>query len=56
MPIRMYGFMRMARNEGWGTRRNAFDGEPVRARPNPYAAIPYLMAFVFLLLGVAYHG
>jgi hyaluronan synthase len=56
MPIRMYGFMRMARNEGWGTRRNAFDGETTRAAPNPYAAIPYLLAFVFLLLGVAYHG
>lgn len=56
MPIRMYGFMRMARNEGWGTRKNAFDGERKSARPNPYVAIPYLLTFVFLLLGVAYHG
>ncbi len=40
MPIRIYGFMRMAKNDGWGTRRNAFDGERVKTRPNPYAAIP----------------
>ena len=56
MPIRIYGFMRMAKNDGWGTRRNAFDGETVKARPNPFAAIPYVLAFTFVLLGVAYHG
>lgn len=56
MPIRIYGFMRMARNDGWGTRRNAFDGDVERAGPNPYAAIPYLFAFFFVLIGVAYHG
>lgn len=56
MPIRIYGFMRMARNDGWGTRRHAFDGEPTTARTNPLAAIPYLLAFGFVLIGVAYHG
>ncbi len=56
MPIRIYGFMRMAKNDGWGTRRNAFEGDSQRARPNPYAVIPYVLAFVFVLIGVAYHG
>jgi hyaluronan synthase len=56
MPIRMYGFMRMARNDGWGTRKNAFDGEGKHAAFNPYAAIPVLLAFCFVFLGVAYHG
>jgi cellulose synthase/poly-beta-1,6-N-acetylglucosamine synthase-like glycosyltransferase len=56
MPIRIYGFMRMAKNDGWGTRRNAFDGDAAKARPNPLAAIPYLLAFAFVFVGVAYHG
>jgi hyaluronan synthase len=56
MPIRIYGFMRMAKNDGWGTRRNAFDGDVVKARPNPFAAIPYVVAFMFVFIGVAYHG
>ncbi len=56
MPIRIYGFMRMAKNDGWGTRKNAFDGDAVKARPNPFADIPYVLAFVFVSIGVAYHG
>ncbi len=56
MPIRIYGFMRMARNDGWGTRRDAFDGESAKTRANPLAAIPYVLAFAFVLIGVAYHG
>ncbi|HEY3724676.1 MAG TPA: glycosyltransferase [Acidimicrobiia bacterium] len=56
MPIRIYGFMRMARNDGWGTRRNAFDGKDTQTRSNPWAVIPYVLAFAFLLIGVAYHG
>jgi hyaluronan synthase len=55
MPIRMYGFMRMARNDGWGTRRNAFDGER-RRRINPYAAVPYLLAACFVVAGGLYRG
>lgn len=55
MPIRMYGFMRMARNDGWGTRRHAFDGDRTR-RVNPYALIPYLLAACFITAGVAYRG
>jgi hyaluronan synthase len=56
MPIRIYGFMRMAKNDGWGTRRNAFDGKDAQTRANPWAAVPYVLAFTFLLIGVAYHG
>jgi hyaluronan synthase len=56
MPIRIYGFMRMARNDGWGTRSNAFQGETARATLNPWAAVPYLLAFAFFAAGAAYHG
>jgi len=56
MPIRIYGFMRMAKNDGWGTRRNAFEGEAAATRPNPFAVIPYVLAFAFVFIGVAYHG
>jgi hyaluronan synthase len=55
MPIRIYGFMRMARDDGWGTRANAYRGEK-RKRTNPYGVIPYLLAFTFLFAGVAYRG
>jgi hypothetical protein len=48
--------MRMARNDGWGTRRDAFEGERTTSRANPLAAVPYLLAFAFVLIGVAYHG
>ena len=57
MPIRIWGFMRMARNDGWGTRANAFNGDEVKNRHrNPWGAIPYLLASVLVFAGVAYHG
>jgi hyaluronan synthase len=56
MPIRMWGFVRMARNDGWGTRANAFRGDATRRRANPWALVPYLLASVFVLAGFAYHG
>ena len=57
MPIRIWGFMRMARNDGWGTRANAFNGDEVKQRHrNPWGAIPYLLASVLVFAGVAYHG
>jgi hypothetical protein len=48
--------MRMARNDGWGTRSNAYQGDEQRASVNPWAAVPYVLAFVFLAAGAAYHG
>lgn len=57
MPIRIWGFMRMARNDGWGTRKNAYRGDDgVKQRVNPWGAIPYVMAAVLVFGGVAYHG
>ncbi len=57
MPIRIWGFMRMARNDGWGTRANAFNGDEVKARHrNPWGAVPYVLASVLVFAGVAYHG
>jgi hyaluronan synthase len=57
MPIRIWGFVRMARNDGWGTRANAFSGDEVAARHvNPWGAIPYVLATVMVFAGVAYHG
>ncbi len=57
MPIRIWGFVRMARNDGWGTRDNAFSGDEVSTkRVNPWGAIPYVLASVMVLAGVAYHG
>lgn len=57
MPIRMWGFMRMARNDGWGTRANAFQGEEQRTRQrNPWGVVPYVLATVLVFAGVAYHG
>jgi hyaluronan synthase len=40
MPIRLYGFVRMAHAGGWGTRAGGYSGERSR---NPYAAIPYVL-------------
>ena len=57
MPIRIWGFMRMARNDGWGTRANAFNGDASTTRRwNPCGSIPYLLAGVLVFGGVAYHG
>ena len=46
---------------GWprttvGAPAQRFDGDAARREPNPYAAIPYVLAFTFVLIGVAYHG
>lgn len=57
MPIRIWGFMRMARNDGWGTRKHAFEGEQtVTKHRNPWGVIPYVLAGTMILAGVAYHG
>lgn len=57
MPIRIWGFMRMARNDGWGTRKHAFEGEQtVTKQRNPWGVIPYVLAGTMILAGVAYHG
>jgi hyaluronan synthase len=57
MPIRIWGFMRMARNDGWGTRKNAFEGEKQEAkRMNPWGVVPYVLAATMIVAGVAYHG
>ncbi len=57
MPIRMWGFMRMARNDGWGTRANAFKGGDERVRHrNPWGFVPYILASGLVFAGVAYHG
>lgn len=55
VPIRMWGFVRMARDDGWGTRKNAFKGQTER-RLNPYEFVPWFLASVFVLSGVLYHG
>jgi hyaluronan synthase len=50
MPVRVVGFLRMAHDAGWGTRRDAFAG---RRRPsNPQVAVPYLLGIVMLGLSV----
>jgi hyaluronan synthase len=41
VPIRVYGFMRMAHPEGWGTRVNAYSGA---AAVSSMVLIPYLLA------------
>jgi hyaluronan synthase len=57
MPIRIWGFMRMARNDGWGTRKNAFHGDEARTtRMNPWGVVPYVLAATMIVAGVAYHG
>jgi hyaluronan synthase len=45
MPIRVFGFFRMAHNAGWGTRSNAFRGASGR---NLQAVIPYLLGGAML--------
>lgn len=53
MPIRMYGFVRMAHAGGWGTRANAYSGES--SSRNLWAGIPYALAAALVLGGVLYH-
>ncbi len=49
--------MRMARNDGWGTRKNAFYGDEARTtRMNPWGVVPYALAATMIFAGVAYHG
>ncbi len=49
MPIRVFGFFRMAHNAGWGTRLGAFVGERTR---NPALVIPYLLGGSMLAAAV----
>ena len=46
MPIRMFGFTRMAHNSGWGTRSGGFAGESNR---NPLSLIPYGLAMFMVV-------
>jgi hyaluronan synthase len=50
MPIRLWGFMRMGHNSGWGTRAGGFAGQQDR---NWLATIPYVLAFTLILGGLA---
>ncbi len=49
MPVRVLGFIRMAHNAGWGTRRDAFAG--LRER-NLLAVIPYVLGGSMLMSSV----
>ena len=55
MPIRMYGFLRMAHAGGWGTRKDAYKGER-KTVMNPLASIPYVMAFALMTMETLYRG
>jgi hyaluronan synthase len=46
MPIRIFGFFRMAHNAGWGTRSHAFRGD---ARGSPLVVVPYVLGCTLLL-------
>jgi hyaluronan synthase len=48
MPIRLYGFVRMAHAGGWGTRAGGYSGERSR---NPWAAIPYALFVGIVAVG-----
>lgn len=52
MPLRLYGFVRMAHAAGWGTRSQAYSGGE-RRRLNALAAVPYLLAAVLIGAEVA---
>jgi hyaluronan synthase len=45
LPIRLFGFFRMAHNAGWGTRDDSFEGDRQRSVK---AVIPYLIGFLLL--------
>lgn len=55
MPIRMYGFLRMAHAGGWGTRKDAYKGDKTAA-PNPQATIPYFLAALLITAETLYYG
>ncbi len=48
MPIRLYGFVCMARDKGWGTRAGGYSGERER---NPYALIPLALFVAIVAVG-----
>ena len=48
MPIRLYGFVRMAHAGGWGTRAGGYSGERQR---NNLAVIPYVLAIGIVTAG-----
>lgn len=49
MPVRLFGFVRMAHNAGWGTRAGGFSGEQNR---NWLATIPYVLALTMIIGGL----
>jgi hyaluronan synthase len=65
MPIRLFGFLRLAHLGGWGTRADAYAAggavallqpgpTPPSTDGDPRALIPYLIASAVLILGVTY--
>lgn len=46
MPIRIFGFFRMAHNAGWGTRSHGYRGD---ARGSPLMVVPYVLGCTLLL-------
>ena len=64
MPIRLYGFFRMAHVGNWGTRQHGYAAEmpveplnvtePFAPRRNPWALLPSLIGLLLFLLGVFY--
>lgn len=52
MPIRIWGFMRMAKASGWGTRAGGYSG----GERNPLAVIPLLIAAVLVAGGTFVHA
>lgn len=49
MPIRVFGFFRMAHNASWGTRAGGFSG---RRNRSPLVVLPYLIGGVMLAASV----
>jgi hyaluronan synthase len=49
MPIRVLGFIRMAHNAGWGTRRGGFAGQRTRSA---LLVLPYLLGGALLTVSV----
>jgi hyaluronan synthase len=58
MPIRLYGFLRMAHVGGWGTRRHAYAPSSyaslLPSPANPWVLLPYLLGLLILVGGVLY--
>lgn len=49
IPVRLYGFVRMAHAAGWGTRTGAYQATRHR---NPGVMVPYLIAGLIVALEV----